>query len=95
MIVRASASSRFPGLPSGSANWPPTFADTDRQLAAVVDVNPRKWGRYLPVTAHRVDSPETLTRLRPEAVIITNPSYRTEIAEELRRLGIEAELLIA
>jgi hypothetical protein len=61
----------------------------------VVDVNPRKWGRYLPVTAHRVDPPETLTELRPEAVIITNPSYRTEIAEELRRLGIEAELLIA
>jgi hypothetical protein len=72
-----------------------TFADSDRQLAAVVDVNPRKWGRYLPVTAHRVDPPRTLTELRPEAVIITNPSYRTEIAEELRRLGVDAELLIA
>ncbi len=72
-----------------------TFADAERRLAAVVDVNPRKWGRYLPVTAHRVDPPETLTQLRPEAVIVTNPSYRTEIAEELRRLGIEAELLIA
>jgi SAM-dependent methyltransferase len=72
-----------------------TFADAERRLAAVVDVNPRKWGRYLPVTAHRVDPPETLAQLRPEAVIITNPSYRTEIAEELRRLGVEAELLIA
>jgi SAM-dependent methyltransferase len=72
-----------------------TFADADRRLAAVVDVNPRKWGRYLPVTAHRVDAPETLTELKPEAVIITNPSYKNEIAEELRRLGVDAELLIA
>jgi hypothetical protein len=72
-----------------------TFADADRRLAAVVDVNPRKWGRYLPVTAHRVDPPETLTALKPDAVIITNPSYRTEIAAELKRLGVDAELLVA
>ena len=72
-----------------------TFADADRRLAAVVDVNPRKWGRYLPMTAHQVQSPETLTALKPEAVIITNPSYRTEIAAQLRQLGVEAELLVA
>jgi SAM-dependent methyltransferase len=72
-----------------------TFADTDRRLSAVVDVNPRKWGRYLPVTAHRVDAPDTLITLKPEAVIITNPSYRTEIGEQLRQMGVEAELLVA
>ena len=72
-----------------------TFADADKRLAAVVDVNPRKWGRYLPLTAHRVDDPATLSALRPEAVIITNPSYRTEIGEHLRRLGVDAELLVA
>ncbi|HET6533324.1 MAG TPA: methyltransferase domain-containing protein [Actinoplanes sp.] len=72
-----------------------TFADADKRLAGVVDVNPRKWGRYLPMTAHRVDAPETLTALKPAAVIITNPSYRTEIAAQLRDLGVEAELLVA
>jgi SAM-dependent methyltransferase len=72
-----------------------TFADPSRQLAAVVDVNPRKWGRYLPVTAHRVDSPDALRELRPSAVIITNPAYRKEIGEQLRELGVEAELLVA
>jgi SAM-dependent methyltransferase len=72
-----------------------TFADPVRRLSAVVDVNPRKWGRYLPVTAHRVESPETLTALRPDVVIITNPAYRTEIGEQLRALGVDAELLIA
>jgi hypothetical protein len=72
-----------------------TLADRDQRLAAVVDVNPRKWGRYLPVTAHRVDSPETLTQLQPTAVIITNPSYRKEIDAQLRSLGVEADLLEA
>jgi len=72
-----------------------TFADADHRLAAVVDVNPRKWGRYLPVTAHRVDAPETLTSLKPTAVIITNPSYQKEIAAALLELGVDAELLIA
>lgn len=72
-----------------------TFADPDRRLAAVVDVNPRKWGRYLPVTAHRVDPPESLATVQPTAVIITNPAYRTEIAEHLERLGVSAKLLVA
>ncbi len=72
-----------------------TFADADRRLAAVVDVNPRKWGRYLPLTAHQVTPPDTLTALRPEAVIITNPSYRTEVAAQLRQLGVDAELVVA
>lgn len=72
-----------------------TFADPDRRLDAVVDVNPRKWGRYLPVTAHRVSAPEILAELRPTTVIITNPSYRTEIAAHLERLGVTAELLAA
>jgi hypothetical protein len=72
-----------------------TLADPDHRLAAVVDVNPRKWGRYLPVTAYRVDAPDVLTDLRPRAVIITNPAYREEIAAQLRRLGVDAELLVA
>jgi SAM-dependent methyltransferase len=72
-----------------------TFADPDRRLAAVVDMNPRKWGRFLPVTAHRVEPPEALTEIRPGAVIITNPAYREEIAANLERLGVRAELLVA
>lgn len=72
-----------------------TFADPDRRLAAVVDVNPRKWGRYLPVTAHRVDPPQALRELNPGAVIITNPAYRTEIGAQLDQLGVRAEVLVA
>lgn len=72
-----------------------TAVDPERRLAAVVDVNPRKWGRYLPVTGHRVDPPEELARVQPEAVVITNPAYRDEIGKSLAALGVTAELLVA
>jgi hypothetical protein len=72
-----------------------TQVDPELRLAAVVDVNPRKWGRVLPVTGHRVDSPESLRDLRPTAVIITNPSYTNEIAASLAELGVDAQILTA
>jgi hypothetical protein len=71
------------------------LADRDRRLAGVVDLNPRKWGRYLPVTAHRVDSPDSLIQVKPQAVIITNPAYKNEISAHLDRLGVSAEVLVA
>lgn len=72
-----------------------TLADRELALAGVVDLNPRKWGRFLPVTGHRVDPPSTLTALQPKAVVITNPAYREEIAKSLADLGVTAEILIA
>ena len=71
------------------------LADPDRRLAAVVDVNPRKWGRYLPVTGHEVGSPESLAGLGTRSVIITNPAYCAEIDAALRQLGVRADLLVA
>ena len=72
-----------------------TLADRELGLHGVVDLNPRKWGRFLPVTGHRVDPPSTLTTLQPKAVVITNPAYKEEIAKSLADLGVTAELLVA
>lgn len=72
-----------------------TLTDRAHRLSAVVDLNPRKWGRYLPITAHRVDPPASLADLAPQAVIITNPAYRSEVAASLADLGVNAELLVA
>jgi SAM-dependent methyltransferase len=69
--------------------------DPHRRLSAVVDVNPRKWGRYLPGGGHRVDPPARLAELRPGTVVITNPAYRDEIGAALAALGVSAELLVA
>jgi SAM-dependent methyltransferase len=71
-----------------------TAVDPERRLSAVVDVNPRKWGRFLP-GGHRVDPPAQLAQLQPRAVVITNPAYRTEIGAALAELGVSAEILAA
>jgi SAM-dependent methyltransferase len=71
------------------------LVDRDLLLPAVVDLNPRKWGQFLPVTGHRVDAPSALTSLQPKAVIVTNPAYREEVAKSLADLGVTAEILVA
>lgn len=59
----------------------------------VVDINPRKWGRFLPGSGHRVVAPETLMSQEPSTVLITNPVYGSEIAEQLRDMGLEPDIV--
>lgn len=69
--------------------------DPDRRLAAVVDLNPAKHGRFLPGTGHRVDPPTSLRGDDLRAVVVTNPSYRTEVERSLADLDVGAEVLCA
>ncbi len=64
-------------------------------LLGVVDRNPAKHSRHLPITGHRVISPESLRELNPDTVILTNPAYRAEIAAELAEMGLHPEILVA
>lgn len=69
--------------------------DPQRRLRAVVDVNPHKTGKFLPVSGHRVDDPAALRGLNLKTVVITNPSYEREITDSLRQLGVGADVLCA
>lgn len=62
-------------------------------VAAVVDVNPRKHGRFLPVSARRVLGPEELRAVQPDAVILLNPIYDTEVRAMLAQVGSGAAVL--
>jgi SAM-dependent methyltransferase len=61
----------------------------------VVDVNPYKQGKFLPGTGQRVVAPEFLKELRPDRIVIMNPNYRDEIAQQARDLGLASEFLLA
>jgi SAM-dependent methyltransferase len=63
--------------------------------ALVVDINPRKVGKYIPGTGHVVMSPESLQNRKPAVVIVMNRIYGNEIGESLRDQGIRAEILFA
>jgi hypothetical protein len=54
----------------------------------VVDVNPRKQGRYIAGTGQQIVPPRFLLDYRPEKIICMNPNYVGEISSQLRRLRL-------
>jgi SAM-dependent methyltransferase len=66
--------------------------DPDREIGAVVDINPRKHGSHVAGTGHEVVGPEDLAELRPRHVLLMNGAYEQEVRRTLDRLGIDAEL---
>jgi hypothetical protein len=72
-----------------------TAVDPHHRLGAVVDVNPAKRGRFLPVTGHRISDPGDLRGRDIALVIITNPAYRSEIEGALAQMGSRASVLSA
>ena len=68
--------------------------DVGEAVAALVDLNPHKQGRFVPGTGHQVLTPAALAVHPPDVVIVLNPQYRDEIAADLAALDIQAELLV-
>jgi len=61
-------------------------------VGAVVDLNPRKQGTFVPGTGHPIVAPEALVGRAPGRVIVMNPVYRDEIAARLAELDLRPEL---
>jgi hypothetical protein len=59
----------------------------------VVDINPRKWGKYVPVTGHEVTGPEAIRGLRSATVLVMNEAYLHEIRCQLNELGCDATVV--
>ncbi len=60
----------------------------------VVDVNPRKWGSFVPGVGQRVVAPDELSgTAEPALVILSNGRYHDEIRAEIQRLGMTAPLV--
>jgi SAM-dependent methyltransferase len=64
-------------------------------IEIVVDVNPRKHGKYVPGTGQRIVGAEALAEREAGSVVVMNPIYSNEISETLGELGIDADVLVA
>jgi hypothetical protein len=62
-------------------------------LQAIVDINPHKHGKFLAGSGWEISSPDALTRVRPDAVVIMNSIYTEEIRHELATRGLQPQLL--
>ena len=70
------------------------LADPDaRRVAAVVDVNPAKQGRFLPGTGHPIIAPVRAVELGVTSVLVLNPNYAAEVAAALAGLGSPAAVI--
>ncbi len=54
----------------------------------VVDVNPRKQGRFVAGTGQHIVPPAFLATYKPDVVIIMNPLYTAEIQTEVEAMGL-------
>ena len=63
------------------------------EIAAVVDINPYKQGKFLPGTGHCVIAPEELKPSPPDLVVVMNPIYLGEVTRALHDLGLAPEIV--
>lgn len=67
--------------------------DGGERVASVVDINPRKQGRYVPGTGQRIEPPESLRRSGVDVVLAMNRLYVDEIRRSLREVAVEADVI--
>ena len=60
----------------------------------VVDVNPRKIGKYVPGAGQTIVSPEFLRSYQPDVIVIMNAAYYQEIEAQVRMVSPRSEILI-
>ncbi|MFX0133657.1 MAG: methyltransferase domain-containing protein, partial [Candidatus Hodarchaeota archaeon] len=73
-----------------------TFLNTLKiydQIEYVVDINPRKQGRYIAGTGQQIMPPEFLRDYQPDVVIIMNPIYQSEIQQITDKLGLTNDFI--
>ncbi len=71
------------------------LADPTCTIDQVIDVNPRKHGKYVPGTGQRIDGPGQLQieGNAPDIVLIVNPVYVDEITQDLHGRDLHPEIL--
>lgn len=64
-----------------------------KRIAAIIDMNPNKQGKFIGVTGHQIVSPDDLAALAPSHIVVMNPNYAAEIRAMLAEKEISASLL--
>jgi SAM-dependent methyltransferase len=64
-----------------------------KEIGAIVDVNPRKQGMYIPGTGQPILAPQDLKLFQPEIVVLLNPLYKPEVRACLDQMGLAAQIL--
>jgi len=64
------------------------------QIECVVDINPRKQGKFVSGTGQEIVSPEWLGEYSPDTILVVNPIYKSEIENRTHQLGITSRIMV-
>jgi hypothetical protein len=70
------------------------LVERGRDISAVIDLNPRKHGRFVPGTGQEIAAPESLVDSGVDVVLAMNRLYVDEIRRSLEDLGVRADVLV-
>lgn len=62
-------------------------------IECVIDINPKKQGKYIPGTSHPIISPDELKFKKITDIIIMNPNYFDEINSVIKKFNLKINLL--
>ena len=71
------------------------LVDPDGEIRYIVEINPARQGKYIPGTGALVVAPESLGEYQPDVIILTNATYANEITQQVNRLELDCEFLLA
>jgi hypothetical protein len=91
-LFRAGRTVAVWGAGSKGVSFLNMVAGGDR-VRSVIDLNPRKHGRFVPGTGQRIGAPESLRDSGVDVVLAMNRLYVGEIGESLKALGVRADVL--
>jgi hypothetical protein len=81
----------------GAGSKGTTFLNTVSEENAIlfaIDVNPRKLGRFIPGTGHKIVAPDSIGDADLAEIVVMNPLYRDEIAEMAKSVGSRAVVTV-
>jgi SAM-dependent methyltransferase len=71
------------------------LVDPHGEIRYIVEINPARQGKYIPGTGALVVAPESLGEYQPDVIILTNATYANEIKQQVNRLELDCEFLLA
>ena len=63
------------------------------EIQYIVDINPRRHGKFIPGVGKEIVAPEFLKQYKPDVIIVMNPIYCGEIKKMMDEMGVPAEYI--
>ena len=78
------------GSGAGGINFFTTLEIKD-EIPYVIDINPKRQGKFMPITGQPVMPAEFVQEYQPEMVVITNSTYENEIKQAISDMGVQCD----